>query len=55
MDEWTQERYGPIAPSDLEIERWPWRYTAPTNTARQIAKRRRDLVLAMGGKADDDR
>jgi hypothetical protein len=48
MDEWTEERYGPLDVADLEAERWPWRGKTPTNTAAEVAKRRRDLWQGMG-------
>lgn len=49
MDELTRERYPLLAPADLEAERgdWYWRNKPATNTAAQIAQRRRDLWRAM--------
>jgi hypothetical protein len=47
MDDLTQERYGPLSTEDLERERWPWRFHPPTNTAAEVARRRRELWLAM--------
>lgn len=47
MDELTRERYSLVAPADLEAERWPWRDKPATNTASQVAQRRRDLWRAL--------
>ena len=48
MDDLTQERYGPLSTEDLERERWPWRLRPPTNTAAEVARRRRELWQGMG-------
>ena len=46
MDKLTQERYGPLTAEDLAEERWPWRGKPATNTAAEVARRRRQLWLA---------
>ncbi|HEX5997387.1 MAG TPA: hypothetical protein VFY84_19780 [Jiangellales bacterium] len=54
MDELTRERYPDTAPADLAAERsdWHWRNKPATNTAAQIAQRRRDLWRALYGHDD---
>lgn len=47
MDDFTRERYGPIDPADLLNERWPWRGQPRTDTAREVARRRRQLWAAL--------